>query len=291
MSGTADARLVTSFPMIVTALTLLLEPASPPAAPPPQPPAVVPAVPVLMYHVVADPPPGAAWPHLYVPPAELEAQLDWLERNGYTAVTLSDVWRNWHEGGRLPERPVVLTFDDGYRSVSAHALPLLASRGWPAVLNLKVGNLEEPWGLSERRVRAMLAAGWELAAHTLTHPDLRTLGDGALEGEVAGSRVELRRRFGVPVDFFCYPAGRYDERVVAAVRRAGFLGATTTEDGLATPVDPFRLRRIRVSRGDGVRGLASALGANRLGQRRRAEARSGASRGSAPRAHASGTPA
>jgi peptidoglycan/xylan/chitin deacetylase (PgdA/CDA1 family) len=275
--------------MIVTALALLLEPASPPAAPPP--PEVVSAVPVLMYHVVADPARGAAWPHLYVPPAEFEAQLDWLERNGYTAVTLSDLWRNWHEGGRLPARPVVLTFDDGYRSVAAHALPRLAARGWRAVLNLKVGNLREPWGLSERRVRAMLAAGWELAAHTLTHPDLRTLDDVALEREVAGSRVELRRRFGVPVDFFCYPAGRYDDRVVAAVRRAGYLGATTTEDGLATPADPFRLRRIRVSRGDGVRGLASALGANRLVQRRRAEARSGASRGSAPRAPASGTPA
>lgn len=212
-----------------------------------------------MYHVIADPPPGAPWPQLYVSPAEFAVQLTWLDRHGFTAVTLSDVWRNWHERGRLPKRPVVLTFDDGYRSVAVNALPLLAARGWPAVLNLKVGNLFEPWGLSERRVRALLAARWELAAHTITHPDLRTLDDVALKREVAGSRAELRRRFQVPVDFFCYPAGRYDGRVIAAVRRAGFLGATTTDPGLAAADDPFRLKRIRVSRGDGTRGLASAL--------------------------------
>lgn len=146
-----------------------------------------------MYHAIADPPADAAWPHLYVSPAELRAQLAWLDRHGFTAVTLSDVWRNWHHRGRLPERPVVLTFDDGYRSVAVEALPLLQARGWPAVLNLKVGNIGRD-GLSERHVGKLLAAGWDLAAHTLTHPDLRTLDDAALEREVAGSRSELRRR-------------------------------------------------------------------------------------------------
>lgn len=174
----------------------------------------------------------------------------------------------------------MLTFDDGYRSVFENALPVLSDLGWPAVLNLKVGNLKEPWGLSERRVRELAAAGWELGAHTITHPDLRTLDDAALEREVAGSRAEIVRRFGVPVDFFCYPAGRYDDRVIAAVRRAGFLGATTTIEGLATAGDPFELRRVRISRGDGVRGLASAL-----------PARSAASRGSAPQEPASDSPA
>jgi peptidoglycan/xylan/chitin deacetylase (PgdA/CDA1 family) len=232
-----------------------------------------------MYHVVADPPSGAAWPQLYVSPAEFGAQIAWLDAQGFVGVTLSDVWRNWRGKGRLPERPVVLTFDDGYRSVVTAALPVLRTRGWSAVLNLKLGNLE-PGSFTESDVRTLLAEGWELGAHTFTHPDLRTLDDVALEWEVAGSRSELRRRFGVPVDFFCYPAGRYDERVVAAVRRAGFVGATTTDEGLATPADPFRLRRVRVSRGDGVRGLASAL-----------PPRSAASPGSAPRARGSGSSA
>ena len=153
---------------------------------------------------------------------------------------------------------MVISFDDGHVSVRTHALPILSRRGWRAVLNLKLGNLE-PGSFTDADVRRLVAAGWELGAHTFTHPDLRTLGDAELEREVAGSRVEIARRFGVPVDFFCYPAGRYDARVVAAVRRAGFLGATTTVEGLATPGSPYELRRIRVSRGDGVRGLASAL--------------------------------
>lgn len=265
------------FPLVVTALALLLSGSEPAAQAALTPAAAAPHVPILMYHVIADPPPGAPWPQLYVSPAEFEEQVAWLEGEGFTAVTLSDVWRNWHQGGRLPRRPVVFTFDDGYRSVATKALPILSRRGWPAVLNLKVGNLE-PGSFTESDVRRLLAADWELGAHTITHPDLRTLDDAALEREVAGSRREIRRRFAVPVEFFCYPAGRYDDRVLAAVRRAGFLGATTTIEGLAIPDHPFELRRIRVSRGDGIRGLASAL-----------PARSGASRDSPPQAPASGS--
>jgi peptidoglycan/xylan/chitin deacetylase (PgdA/CDA1 family) len=192
--------------------------------------------------------------------------MTWLEQNGYEAVTLSDVWRNWHDGAALPRQPVVVTFDDGHRSIRTEALPLLERRGWPAVLNLKVGNLE-PGSFTDSDVRALIAAGWELGAHTITHPDLRGLGGEALEREVAGSRSEIQRRFGVPVDFFCYPAGRYDDRVIAAVRRAGFLGATTTNEGLATADHPYELKRIRVSRGAGVRGLASALPARSAASR------------------------
>ena len=263
---------MTDFPTVVTALALLLGSIEPAPEPTQVPAPVVRLVPVLMYHVIADPPAGTSWPHLYVSRAEFEEQVAWLDQHGFSAVTLSDVWRNWHEGAGLPERPVVLTFDDGHRSVAREALEILSGRGWPAVLNLKVGNLE-PGSFTESDVRRLVAAGWELGAHTITHPDLRTLDGAALEREVAGSRAEIERRFGVPVDFFCYPGGRYDDRVIAAVRRAGFLGATTTIEGLATADEPFELKRIRVSRGDGVRGLASAL-----------PARTVASRGSAPRA-------
>lgn len=273
----ATIAAMTDFPTVVTALALLLGSIQPAPEPAQRPTVVVPPVPVLMYHVIADPPPGAAWPHLYVSPAEFEAQVSWLGRQGFTAVTLSDVWRNWHEGGSLPERPLVITFDDGHRTVATEALPILSSRGWPAVLNLKVGNLE-PGSFTEADVRKLLEAGWELGAHTITHPDLRTLGDAALEREIAGSKLEIEKRFAVQVDFFCYPAGRYDARVIAAVRRAGFLGATTTVEGLATSDDPFELRRIRLDRGEGVRGLANEL-----------PARTGAWRDSAPRARASGS--
>jgi peptidoglycan/xylan/chitin deacetylase (PgdA/CDA1 family) len=250
---------MTGFPLVVTALALLLgsiEPApqlAPAAAGAPGTP-----VPILMYHVIGDPPPGAAWPQLYVSTEEFAAQVAWLDRNGFQAVTLSAVWRAWHGGPALPPRPVVFTFDDGHRSIVTEALPVLRHHDWPAVLNLKLGNLE-PGSFTAAHVLTLVGAGWELGAHTFTHPDLRSLGAAELEREIAGSRHEIARRFAVRVDFFCYPAGRYDTRVVAAVRAAGYLGATTTIDGLATPERPFELKRVRVSRGDGVSGLSRSL--------------------------------
>jgi peptidoglycan/xylan/chitin deacetylase (PgdA/CDA1 family) len=248
---------VSGFPHVVTALALLLGSVEPAPQPRSAAPAVV-RVPILMYHVIGDPPPGAPWPHLYVSAAELRAQLEHLAALDYQAVTLSDVWANWHAGRPLPARPIVITFDDGHPSHVRVALPILSRLGWPAVLNLKLGNLE-PGSFTAADVRRLLSAGWELGAHTLTHPDLRTLDADALEREVAGSRAEIARRFGVEPGFFCYPAGHYDARVLAAVRRAGYLGATTTLPGLATSERPFELKRIRVDRGEGVAGLARSL--------------------------------
>jgi peptidoglycan/xylan/chitin deacetylase (PgdA/CDA1 family) len=223
-------------------------------------------VPILMYHVIGDPRPGTApYPELFVRSRDFAGQMRWLARHGYRPVTLRAVWDHWHRGAPLPRKPIVVSFDDGYRSVAHAALPPMRERGWPGVLNLTVKNLRVAGGLSERQIRRLIAAGWEIAAHTVTHPDLTSLDDRELAAEVAGSRRKLRRLFGVPVEFFCYPSGRYDATVIAAVRRAGFLGATTTLEGLATPGKPFELRRVRVNRSDGVAGFAANLAAATAG--------------------------
>lgn len=216
-------------------------------------------VPILMYHVIDDPPAAVPYPELYVRTSDFVAQMRWLARRGYHPVTLRRVWEHWRRGAPLPSKPVVVSFDDGYRSTAEVALPALRERGWPGVLNLKVRSLERAWGIRPRQVRMLIAAGWEIEAHSLTHPDLTAVGNRQLTVEVAGSRASIQKRFGVPVDFFCYPSGRHDARVIAAVRRAGFLGATTTLDGLARPDELFTLRRVRVSRSDGVSGLAARL--------------------------------
>ena len=216
-------------------------------------------VPILMYHVIADAPAGAAFPELFVTPADFAGQMHWLARHGYHAVTLKHVYDYWLEGTPLPERPIVISFDDGYLGQDTHALPVLRKLGWPGVLNLKVDALKSRYALAPWRVRQMLAAGWELDAHTITHPDLTRVDDARLWHEVDGSRVELRRIFHVPVDFFCYPSGRYDAHVIDAVRRAGYLGATTTNYGLARPHDLYTLARIRINGSDGVAGFARKL--------------------------------
>ena len=168
-------------------------------------------------------------------------------------------WR----GYALPRRPVVLTFDDGYREDFTNVRPLLARRHWPGVLNLAVRNLLDR-KLSTPQIRLMIRQGWEIDAHTINHLDLTTLGSSDLRHEVAGSRTWIRRRFHVPVDFFCYPSGRYNSRVLAAVHAAGFFGATIEGFGAASPRDGLlTLPRIRVGGSDGVSGLAAKLDAYR----------------------------
>jgi len=216
-------------------------------------------VPILMYHVIADAPAGAAFPELFVRPTDFEAQMSWLATHGFHAVTLHHVYEYWLRGTPLPARPVVLTFDDGTIGQDTHALPVLHRLHWPGVLNLKVNALRSKYTLPAWRVRQMLAAGWELDAHTITHPDLTHVDDARLWQEVHGSRVELQHLFHVPVEFFCYPSGRYDPHVIDAVRRAGYLGATTENFGLARPQDIYSLSRVRIDGSDGLAGFAHKL--------------------------------
>ena len=216
-------------------------------------------VPILMYHVIAPPLPNAPYPALYVKPADFRGQVAWLAAHGYHAVTLRRVYDFWRGEQALPRKPVVLTFDDGYHSDFTVALPTLRAHRWPGVLNLEVRNLQPVWGTRPGMVRKLIAAGWEIDAHTLTHPDLTTVDPTELRHQVAGSRAAIRGMFHVPVDFFCYPSGRYDDAVVAAVREAGFLGATTTNEGFARPDSLYTLDRVRVDGSDGVSGLAAKL--------------------------------
>jgi peptidoglycan/xylan/chitin deacetylase (PgdA/CDA1 family) len=86
----------------------------------------------------------------------------------------------------------VISFDDGYRSHYTNALPVLRARGWPGVLNLDLSNLEPSWGIRPWMVRELITSGWEIGAHSLTHPDLTSLDGAALRREVAGSRARIR---------------------------------------------------------------------------------------------------
>ena len=217
-------------------------------------------VPVLMYHVIANPPAGAQLPELYVDPKTFDAQMEALRKRGYQGVSLNQVYDAWFKGGRLPEKPVVVSFDDGYRGQYVYARPELRKLAWPGVLNLIVRTYTEPDGeLSPQMVETMINDGWEIDSHTVHHLDVSTLSGSQLQEEVAGSRRMIQRRFHQPVNFFCYPSGRYDSQAIQAVRSAGYLGATTTNEGLADKGEMYTLKRIRVDGSDGVSGLERKL--------------------------------
>jgi peptidoglycan/xylan/chitin deacetylase (PgdA/CDA1 family) len=225
-------------------------------------------VPILMYHVIAPAPPGAKYAGLWVAPAALRAQVAGLAKAGFHAVTLDAVLDGWAGKNTLPSHPIVLSFDDGYLSQGQEAGTILQEYGWPGVLNLALHNLDTPGGLTTSRVKTMIGYGWEVDAHSLTHPDLTTLDAATLRREIAGSRKAIRKRFGVPANAFCYPAGRYDATVEAAVQAAGYRAATTERPGAAAPSDDrYALPRIRVDRGDStvavVAKVRAALGSGR----------------------------
>jgi peptidoglycan/xylan/chitin deacetylase (PgdA/CDA1 family) len=229
---------------------------------PPPPPVVAgphdSGVPILMYHVLGVPSASAPYPDLYVKPSDLAGQMQWLAQRGYHAVTLGQVFRYWHAGVALPAKPIVISFDDGYLSDYVVAMPILRRHGWAGVLNLIVDNVR-PGDLTALQVRRLIAAGWEIDSHTVTHADVTTLDQAGLQREIGGARTDLRRMFHQPVDFFCYPAGQYDAAAVAEVRAAGYLGATTVNPGLARPGDAYTLNRIRIGYSDGVGGFATKL--------------------------------
>ncbi|HEY2570691.1 MAG TPA: polysaccharide deacetylase family protein [Solirubrobacteraceae bacterium] len=221
-------------------------------------------VPILMYHVIAAPPPGAPFPGLYVEPSQFAAQMRALKHAGWTAVTLDEVAAYWREGISLPAgKPIVVSFDNGYHSQFTQALPVLERLGWVGDENIQLTGLPpSQGGLSEGEVRALIAAGWELDTQGTSHADLIKLDALQLHEQVAGTRAILRRRYHVPLNWFCYPSGHYDATVVAAVAAAGYAGSTTVVPGWAhRSDDPYRLHRLRVLGGTSPAALLSLIAA------------------------------
>ena len=212
-------------------------------------------VPILEYHVLGAAPADAPYPELYVTRPDFHQQMNWLDDHGYQAVTLEAVEDAWYHGGTLPAKPVVVSFDDGYRPQFTYALPELRRHGWPGVLNLKA----EGSDLYASNVEAMIAAGWELASHTINHSDLTTLDAAGLKEELSGSRQLLQREYGVPVKDFCYPAGQFDSTVIAAVKEAGYVTATTEISGYADRESPYELARFEILGSSGVQGMVEDL--------------------------------
>jgi len=217
-------------------------------------------VPVLMYHRVG--PAGNAWEARYsIDPGNFAAQMQALARKGFHAVRLEDLVA-WLDGGpALAEGAFVLTFDDGFRGVRDHALPVLERLGWPCTVFL-VSDLigaedvwtrtENPSGatyplLDEAEIRDMMHRNVSFHSHTRSHADLPTLDDEALADQLAGSRAALTQFLGHDVDCIAYPFGRLDARVEDATRAAGYRAAFSTQPGFnRRDVNPYRIRRLDV---------------------------------------------
>jgi peptidoglycan/xylan/chitin deacetylase (PgdA/CDA1 family) len=219
-------------------------------------------VPILMYHyirVVTDrgDPMGFA---LSVTPSDFAAQMEWLAQNGFHPITLEDLNAYLRGERGLPARPVILTFDDGYADFYSTALPILRSHDFSAVAYVVSGFIGRPGYMTAAQVQAADRAGIEIGSHTVDHANLTIQSFGNLHYQLAASKQALEHLLGHPVLSFCYPSGRFNAGVAAAVRAAGYREATTTMFRFVrTPDDRYVWGRTRIAGGENLGQFAAAL--------------------------------
>lgn len=219
-----------------------------------------PQVPILMYHEVND----TLENNLYLSVADFRSHLDYFSEAGITPITMEQLWDHWTNQAPLPEKPVVLTFDDGYRSMYTTVFPFLRELGWPGTFYCISDAVWSENFVLEDMIGEMAADGMEIGSHTKSHVELDALTGSELSDQLTLSRDALAALTGTSVTQLCYPAGCYNDETKTAAEAAGYHCAVTTEYGFAAPEQGlFALKRIRVNTGDTgdtLRALFSQLG-------------------------------
>jgi peptidoglycan/xylan/chitin deacetylase (PgdA/CDA1 family) len=233
-------------------------------------------IPILMYHSVTENPPPATR-KLSVRPTELDRQLRHLRENGFTGLTFTELCRRIQGRELLPPRSVVITFDDGYADMHAHALPLLMEHGFPATVFVTTGWLRDAGRhaagrpldrmLSWSQVRELAASGIEIGAHSHGHPQLDQLRLQALRAELRVSKALLEDGIGHPVPSLAYPFGYSCGRVRDEVASAGYQQAAGVGNAAARADggDRFAVPRMTVGRSTSMTTFAKLADRRQLG--------------------------
>lgn len=201
-------------------------------------------VPILAYHMV-----GQEEELYSVSPAEFDRQLAYLKDKGYTAVSLQELFSGFAGKTALPAKPVVITFDDGYRDNYLTALPILEKHGMKATVFVVAGQAGQGEYLSWDQMRALHKRGTEIGSHTVRHLALSEISPAEQLQEAVESKKILEKELGVPIAFLAYPYGKFTEETVAALQAAGYHGACSGLPGLNAPDTPrYSLKRVNVPR-------------------------------------------
>ena len=203
-------------------------------------------IPVLNYHQINDTEKNA----LTVNTEQFEAQMKYLSENGYTAITPADMLDAWENGTQLPEKPVSITFDDGYLDNYNHAFPVLEKYQLKATIFLISDYVNTyPNYLTWSAVQDMQQSGLiDFESHTLSHEELTKAPSlDEAKHQLTGSKQAIEWNLGKPVRFIAYPCGEYNEDIEQATKDAGYRAAFTVNYGLAEPgEDPFILDRVPI---------------------------------------------
>jgi peptidoglycan/xylan/chitin deacetylase (PgdA/CDA1 family) len=217
-----------------------------------------------MYHYVSQPPAEADIyrKDLSVSPDRFREHVAYLKDAGYAAVTLDDLLYALAQGRALPPKPVILTFDDGYRDNYEHAFPALRNAGFVATFFIITDFVTEarPQYMSWGQIEEMAAAGQQFGSHSRNHPNLAGQSVDYLVWQALGSKEAIEVRLGQAPRWVAYPSGKYDAQTIAVFRSAGFWGGVTTQQGAAHTLDGvFELKRIRVRGSHTAADLAQLL--------------------------------
>ena len=203
--------------------------------------------PILEYHMVKENPSAEERPYV-VPPADFAEQLDYLTAEGYTTITPQDYARARKGKQVLPEKPVILSFDDGYEDNYRVVLPMLEERGMKAVFYMVTNDIGQPGYLTWDNLFDMERRGMEIGSHTANHLPLTTLSPDKQREELRLSKLMLEWKGMKTIYSFSYPNCAYDAAIVAMLAEEDYLTAVTGEAGLNSfETNPYLLHRVNIA--------------------------------------------
>lgn len=202
-------------------------------------------VPILLYHHVNSEISNSRY---NIDPAVFEEQMKWLYDNHYKTITISNVASLILNGGQMPSRPVVITFDDGNLDVFKIAYPILEKYGFVATFYVVNQYVNGKNMISTDQVKELIDQGWEIGSHSEHHQNL-TAENADLETEIRLSKLHLADKLGVPINSFAYPFGSVNEEVITKTIRSGYTSAVGLGESITHGrYDVFYLIRMEIQR-------------------------------------------
>lgn len=222
-------------------------------------------IPVLMYHRITDEKPQSKLKKLLVTPDSFARQMNYLYTHGYSAITIDEFLSTLKGGWNPSFKPVIITFDDGYRDNYTFAFPILKRYGFNAIIFLVAGYIgdsnlwDEAKGepirplLSWSEILEMKEHGIEFGSHGHTHSNLAEISEREQAFELEESKRVLEKELNQEINAFSYPFGIFNESILGITGRSGYSLAFTTRPGKNNSGDDlFRLKRIIVKRSDNM---------------------------------------
>lgn len=198
---------------------------------------------VLNYHKVVD-----EHMSLSVPLADFEQHMKWLKEYGYTSITPEELYEFIVNGSELPEKPVLITFDDGYKDNYTNAYPIMKKYGFKGTIFVVTGFLGVYDNyMTWEQAKELADNGFSIESHTYSHKSMTEASDEEISKELTKSRDTIKNKLGIDADFMAYPTGTYNLHIAELVQKAGYKGAFTIKyDNVSRESNVYALERVPI---------------------------------------------